>query len=145
MTGATGSATPPWAPQPTPTTQPYWDGIAMRELRIQRCKACARHVFYPREYCPHCGSQSLAWVRTAGRARVLTYVISYQPARGFEDLCPYIVAVVELDERVRMMTNLVDIEPSPDVIALDMQVEVTFRKRGGITLPLFRPASGGRP
>jgi uncharacterized protein len=75
----------------------------------------------------------------------VTYVISYKPARGFEDRCPYVIAVVELDEGVRMMTNLVDIEPSPDVIALDMQVKVTFRVYDGITLPLFRPTSGGRP
>ena len=145
MTGAAGSTAPPWAPQPTPTTQPYWDGIAQGELRIQRCEACARHVFYPREYCPHCGSCSLAWVRATGHARVVTYVISYKPARGFEERCPYVIAIVELDEGVRMMTNLVDIEPSPDVIALDMQVQVTFRIHDGITLPLFRPTSGGRP
>ncbi|MEU7748399.1 zinc ribbon domain-containing protein [Nonomuraea sp. NPDC049158] len=55
-------------PRPTPETQPFWDGTAAGELRIQRCMACARHYFYPRPGCPHCGSADVEWVRVSGRA-----------------------------------------------------------------------------
>ena len=130
-----------WRPGATPTTQPFWDAVAKQQLCIQRCTDCAAHVFYPRERCPHCGSSSLQWVPASGRARLETFAISFRPARGFEDECPYVIAVVELDEGVRMMTNLVDIDPSPHNIHLDMTLEVTFRERAGVLLPFFRPTT----
>lgn len=53
-------------PKPTPETQPFWDGAAVGELRVQRCEACLRHYFYPRPHCPHCGSAEVAWVTASG-------------------------------------------------------------------------------
>jgi uncharacterized protein len=144
MTEGLSSTFPSWAPRPTPTTQPYWDGVANRQLWIQRCTSCAEHVFYPRTHCPHCCREGLEWVQSTGRARLLTYIISYRAAQDFEDLCPYVIAVVELNEGVRMMTNLIEIEPSPEAITLDMELEVAFRERSGVVLPLFRPAVGAR-
>ena len=61
---------PKAVPKPTPETQPFWDGAAAGELRIQRCLACARHYFYPRPSCPHCGSAEVEWVTASGRASV---------------------------------------------------------------------------
>jgi uncharacterized protein len=126
-------------PRPTPETRPFWDGTAAGELRIQRCLACARHYFYPRPSCPHCGSGEVEWVTASGRARLYSYVISHRPAPGFADDGPYAIAVVELEEGVRMMTNIVRTEITPANLVLDMPLRVVFEPRGDMVLPLFAP------
>jgi uncharacterized OB-fold protein len=130
------------APVPTPETQPFWDGCAAGELRIQKCTACNRHVFYPRPICPHCGSGDLEWVVSDGTATLYSYVISHRAAPGFADETPYVIAVVELPEGVRMMTNIVDVEPDPANLPLDMPLRVRFEPRGDVHVPLFAPAGG---
>ena len=86
-------------PVPTPETQPFWDGCAAGELRIQRCADCGRPYFYPRPVCPACGSRNVEWFTASGRATLYSYVINHRPAPGFEDDAPYAIAVVELDGR----------------------------------------------
>lgn len=125
-------------PRPTPETQPFWDGAAAGELRVPRCLTCARHHFYPRPACPHCGSGEVEWVTCSGRATLYSYVISHRPAPGFE--APYAIAVVELEEGVRMMSNIVGVEITPESLRLDMPLRVVFEPRGDVCLPLFTPA-----
>jgi uncharacterized OB-fold protein len=126
-------------PVPTPATQPFWDALGRHELTVQYCANCQSHVFYPRFSCPTCGDQGLAWVRVSGRAKLHSYVINHSAAPGFEKDVPYVIAIVELDEGPRMMTNLRDVAPDPLALELDMPLEVTFQTRGGFTLPMFRP------
>jgi uncharacterized OB-fold protein len=128
-------------PVPTPQTQPFWDACAAGELRLQRCAPCARFFFPPQPSCPHCRGRDLAWEPLSGRARLHTYLISHVPAPGFEDEVPYAVAIVELEEGPRMMSNIVGIESTPQALVLDMDLEVTFARRGEIAIPSFRPAA----
>ena len=72
-------------PVPTPETQPFWDGCAAGELRIQRCADCTTAFFYPRPVCPACGSVNVEWFTASGRATLYSYVINHRPAPGFED------------------------------------------------------------
>ncbi|MEV4800678.1 Zn-ribbon domain-containing OB-fold protein [Nonomuraea sp. NPDC049421] len=132
------------APKPTPETQPFWDGTAVGELRIQRCTTCERHYFYPRPTCPRCGGDQVEWVRASGRATLYSYVINHRPAPGFEEEAPYAIAVVELEEGVRMMTNIVGVPNVPENLPLDMELQVVFERRGEVTVPLFEPAGGAR-
>jgi uncharacterized OB-fold protein len=127
-------------PRPTPDTRPFWDGAAAGELRIQRCDGCGRHFFYPRPACPHCGSGDVAWVTATGRATLHSYVINHRPAPGFEDEAPYVIAIVELEEGVRMMSNLVGVPADPEHLPLDLPLRVVFEPRGDVRLPLFTPA-----
>lgn len=83
----------------------------------------------------------MKWVETSGRARLHSYLINQRPGPGFEELGPYVVAVVELHEGPRMMSNIVDVEPDPEQLQLDMELEVVFEERGGVSVPLFRPVS----
>ncbi|WP_219503957.1 Zn-ribbon domain-containing OB-fold protein [Nonomuraea ceibae] len=129
-------------PKPTPDTQPFWDGTAAGELRIQRCRTCERRYFYPRPSCPHCGSGAVEWVRASGRASLYSYVINHRPAPGFEEGGPYAIAVVELEEGVRMMTNIVNTEITPENLPLDLALKVVFERRGDVHVPLFEPAGG---
>jgi uncharacterized protein len=128
-------------PRPTPETAPYWQGASEGELRIQRCRACGSHYFYPRTSCPHCGSTDVEWTTVSGRGSLHTYLINHRPAPGFEDDAPYAIAVVELEEGPRMMSNIVGIENTPENLVLDMALEVTFEPRGEMSVPVFRPAS----
>ena len=116
-------------------TMPFWDGIADGVLRIQRCEACGRHVFYPRAVCPHCTSGRLAWVEASGRGRVHSFTVVHRAPHDYRDEVPYVVALVDLDEGVRMMTRLVDVEPAD--VRVDLPVEVAIR--GEPRLPCFRP------
>ena len=103
-------------PVPTPETQPFWDGCAAGELRIQRCADCGRPYFYPRPVCPACGSRNVEWFTASGRATLYSYVINHRPAPGFEDDAPYAIAVVELDEGPRMMTSIVGLPATPEAL-----------------------------
>ena len=132
-------------PIPTPETQPYWDGAAAGELRIQRCLDCGQPYFYPRPICPSCGSGDVEWFTASGRATLYSYVISHRPAPGFEADAPYAIAVVQLAEGPRMMTSLVGVPATPEALVLDMPLRVTFERRGSVSLAVFTPASAGKP
>ncbi len=126
-------------PQPSPWSKPFWDGCKRREFLIQKCKDCERSIFYPKLFCPNCLSDNLEWVRATGRGKVYSYTVihSYQPTE-FEEDVPYVVAVIDLEEGVRMMSNI--IECSPEMVKCDMEVEVVFDDvTEEITLPKFKP------
>ena len=76
----------------------------------------------------------------SGRASLYSYVISHRPAPGFAGDGPYAIAVVELEEGVRMMTNIVHTEITPESLELDMPLRVVFEPRGDVHVPLFEPA-----
>jgi uncharacterized OB-fold protein len=128
-------------PKPTPETQHFWDGTQAGELRLQRCDACANVYFPPRPFCPSCASRKVSVFTATGKGKLYSYVIHHRPVPGFTP--PYSIAVVELDEGPRMMTNIVDCPQTPEALELDMKLEVAFEKLDDkITLPLFRPAKG---
>jgi uncharacterized protein len=128
-------------PEPTPETQHFWDGTKAGELRLQRCEEC-RHVYFPpRPFCPKCASREVAVMKASGKATLLSYVIHHRPAPGFTP--PYAIAVVELAEGPRMMTNIVGCPQTPEALQLDMKLEAVFEKQtDAITLPFFKPAGG---
>jgi uncharacterized OB-fold protein len=79
--------------------------------------------------------------KASGKATLYSYVIHHRPVPGFTP--PYAIAVVELEEGPRMMSNIVDCPQTPEALELDMRLEVTFQKLDdAISLPLFRPAKG---
>ena len=129
-------------PQPTPETEHFWEGTRDGELRLQRCDECAHIYFPPRPFCPDCSARSVSVFAASGRGRLASYVINSRPHPGFEG--PYAIALVELDEGVRMMSNIVECEQTPEALTLDMTLEVTFEKLSEeISLPVFRPVDGG--
>jgi len=126
-------------PRPTPETQHFWDGTKAGELRLQRCDACQHTYFPPRPFCPKCASRAVSIIAASGRAVLYSYVINHRPHPAFDG--PYAIAVVQLEEGPRMMTNLVNTPQTPEALQLDMPLVVTFeRQTDEIYLPLFRPA-----
>ncbi len=127
-------------PQPTPDTQAYFDAAARGELRVPRCRACDTAFFYPRSACPACSSEDLEWMLCSGRATLHTYLLSSRAAPGFEDETPFAIAVVELEEGPRLMSNIVGVPQTPEHLVLDMELEVVFDKHGDVAVPKFKPA-----
>jgi uncharacterized OB-fold protein len=125
-------------PEPTPETRHYWEGTRQGELRLQRCEDCAKTYFPPRPFCPACASRRVEIVKASGRGRLYSYVIHHRPVPGFTP--PYAIAVVELEEGPRLMTNIANCPQTPEALVLDMPVEAVFEKLDDeITLPLFQP------
>jgi hypothetical protein len=117
----------------------FYEAAAEGRLLAQRCQACQRLQFYPRARCTACHSDALEWHELAGRGVVHTFsVVHYTPNAEFAGDQPYVLAIVDLDEGVRMTGRVVNIEPGN--VVCDMPVTVVFHEREGVTLPWFAPA-----
>jgi len=128
-------------PQPTPETAHFWEGTKAGELRLQRCGACNTVYFPPRPFCPECGSRNVSVFAASGKGRLYSYVINHRPRPDFGEE-PHSIAVVELEEGPRMMTNIVGCPQTPEALQLDMPLEVVFDDESDdISLPQFQPAA----
>ena len=123
-----------------PESAPYWSALKERRLILKHCRDCGRHHFYPRALCPHCHSDALEWSDSRGTGSIYSYTVARRPAGpAFKADAPYVVAVVELDEGARMMTNLVtdDVES----VRIGQRVAVHFDAvTDEVTLPRFKLA-----
>ena len=123
-------------PVPDSESKPFWDGCNEEKLLIQHCKDCDKHIFYPRAVCPHCMSDQIEWVEASGKGKVYSYTIARRGAGpAFADDAPYVVALIDLDEGVRMMSNIVNCDV--EAVRCDMPVKVVFEEREGMKLPMF--------
>jgi uncharacterized OB-fold protein len=120
--------------------RPWWEALQRHELYLQKCRDCGDLRYYPRALCTQCLSSRIEWVRARGTGKVYTFTATYQnQAPGFRDSLPYVMAYVELDEGVKMLTNLVDCRP--EQVKIGMPVEVVFEDvTPAVTLAKFRPA-----
>jgi uncharacterized OB-fold protein len=124
-------------PQATSWSKPFWDGVRNRELLIQRCADCRRAIFFPKLFCPFCLSRNVSWERASGRGRIYSFtVVTNNAPSPFLDQLPLIVAIITLDEGVRLMSNIVQCDP--EQLHCDQPVEVVFDPLGP-GLPQFRP------
>ena len=134
---------PEWN-KPLPTvsgeTKPFWDYCRRGELLIQKCDRCGEYQFYPRGICANCWSNEIRWVTASGKGTVWTFTVTYQNRTpGFAEEVPYVLALVELDEGVRMFSNIVECDPLE--VTIGMPVEVTFvRATDQFSIPYFKPA-----
>jgi len=133
--------TAPAKPLPVvqPWARPFWDAARAHRLVLQHCQACNKPIFYPRAACPHCGSERLGWHDASGKGKIYSFttVLSNAPSPFIADM-PYVVAVVELAEGVRMLSNIVQCDPQQ--LRCEQPVEVVFeRLNDEFTLPKFRP------
>ncbi len=128
-------------PKADPVTAPFWESLKREKIEVQRCDDCEAHIFYPRALCPHCSSRRLRWTPVSGRGRIYTLTIVHKaPGPAFKADTPYVVALVELDEGCRIMTNIVDAPADPDHVRIGMPVEIVYHHvTDDVTLPKFRP------
>jgi len=121
-------------PTPTPETAVFWAKAAEGELWLPRCVDTGRFFFPPREFSPFTGGK-IDWARASGLA---SFIIAHRPAPGFEAEAPYIIALAELEEGPRLMTNLPGSKPDPAALKIGAPLEVVFEAQGDAVLPQFR-------
>lgn len=117
-----------------PTTEPFWKACFEHRLIVQRCVACSSHQFYPRPFCLACEATALEWVDAKGTGTI--YSLSTVRIPVISELPPpYMIALVDLDEGPRLLTN---IEPGPARIG--DRVKLAWRSREDLPpLPIFTP------
>ncbi len=127
-------------PTPTPTSAPYWNGLMDGVVKLQKCADCGVWVFYPRNRCSNCLSDALQWHDVSGTGTLYTFTIARQPtAPHFTSEVPQRLAVVELDEGVRLTTTLVNVEDAD--IRIGMRLKPFFDiVTDGVTLLRYQPA-----
>ena len=130
--------------QPTraPESEPFWKGCAEERLVVPRCGECHRFHFYPRRFCPHCDARDIEWREASGDGTVYTFALVQKPIeKAFSSLVPYVIAIVELEEGIRMLSHVVDVDPAG--MQCGMRVRVRYRKVSDtLTVPVFGPAAG---
>lgn len=116
----------------------FWAGTAAGELRIQHCPSCDRLRHPPGPLCPSCGADEQDHVVASGRGTVYSYVVHHAPQVPGRTV-PFVVALVELEEGVRMIGELIDADPS--TVSIGMRVRLALTKvDDALTLPFWRPA-----
>ena len=121
------------APVPNPETKPFWEAADEGRLLLKRCRSCGDVHYYPRAYCPFCGSGETEWQPASGGGTIYSYSVMRRAE------APYAIAYVTLDEGVTMMTNLVDCDL--DAIRIGQRVRLVFKPtEGGPPVPAFTPA-----
>ena len=135
--------TGPALPRPDADSRPFWKAAAEGRLLVQYCSSCGTPRFYPRLLCPSCHSDEHRWEQAAGTGTVYTFsVVRRAPSPAFAADVPYVVALIDLDEGVRMMANVV---ADPAEVAIGDRVRVRFRPgTDDVAVPEFVPAEGSR-
>lgn len=115
----------------------FWEGMVAGELRIQRCDGCGLLRHPPGPMCPRCGKTSMGYAVAAGHGEVFSFVVQHHPPTPGRQP-PYVVALVELAEGVRILAELVGIDPAE--VHIGMPVRIGFQRiDDDLTLPIWRP------
>ena len=127
-------------PIPGPESIPFWEGTRKHHLMIQKCNECGHHWFPPSTVCTECGSNNIEWVQSSGKGKIFSFVIFHRLYhKGWDGEIPYVVAVIELEEGARLLSNIIN--TPPDNVKCDMPVKVVFEEAtNNLTLPKFTPA-----
>ena len=128
-------------PEITDLTKPLWEASKRGELVIQKCRKCSHMQWYPRPSCGNCASRDLEWSKVSGKGKVYSFTIVRQVIGNspeFQKDIPFVVAEIDLEEGVRIYSNVVGV--NPEEVKVDMPVEVTFEEcTPEISLPKFKP------
>lgn len=130
--------------RPLPSTRNagdvYWKAAADGKLVLPTCVICRKPFWHPRPHCPFCASSEVEWKPASGNGIVYSFTVVRQSGDPFfRDRVPFIVAIIELAEGPRIMSNVIDC--APDEVRIGMLVTVTFDTIApDIAVPLFVPA-----
>jgi uncharacterized protein len=128
-------------PPVTEEAAAFWSATERRELVLPWCTSCGKAFWYPRPVCPRCLRPDVEWRPASGRGEVYAVSVMHRAAHpGMAGRVPYAVALVDLDEGIRMLTNIVDVDA--DDVRIGMEVAVTWEPMSdGRNLPVFAPAT----
>jgi uncharacterized OB-fold protein len=126
-------------PVPDAVSAPYWAALDAGRHTFQRCNVCANAWLPPRHECPRCLNADYRWEEASGAARLISWVVyhtAFHPA--FKARLPYTVAVVELIEGPRLISNIVGTD-DPEALTIDRPLRLVIEREGGVAIPRFRP------
>ena len=129
-----------WIPEPTEATRPFFDGAKEGKLRLQVCTACDTWAYPLTAICSNCGSTEITWRDATGRGTVYAHgrlMRPYHPRH--QDRLPLVLAQIDIEEGLRLNTNVVDIDPAALKVGDRVQVAFEQLPDGGV-LPVFKPA-----
>jgi uncharacterized OB-fold protein len=122
----------------THDSEVFWQGCSRGELLVQHCRACGNPQWYPRARCSNCYGYELEWKKSEGKGKIYSFSVVHRGvSQAFDDLIPFVLALVDLEEGIRMMTHVVECDPS--AVTIGMPVTVQFREEDGFKLPVFAP------
>lgn len=126
-------------PATSPETNAFWDGCKNGRLIIQRCHDCGKFQTYYRAFCCHCWGRKLEDREASGRGTVWTYTVIHQNRTPGWDALPYVLACIEVEEGVKLFSNVVNCDP--ETVRVGMPVKVVFvQATDKISIPFFEPA-----
>ena len=126
---------------PEALTEPFWELTRAHRLGYQVCQRCQGLVFYPRRHCTHCTSTALEWRDSSGKGYIYTFTVMRQHAYPvFQAMIPYVLALVDLDEGFRMLTQIVDVDPA--AVRVGQRVQVRWLDQDTVALPIFGLCTG---
>ena len=115
-------------------------------LVLPKCSVCDFVIWFPREICPECSSQEVAWFKASGRGTIYSCTTTRQIPGSWSKVTPFVLAYVELEEGPRVMTNIVECDP--ESVSIGDPVEAVFEEavhrdgEPGSPLLRFRPIEG---
>ncbi len=129
-------------PDLLPETRPFWEAASRHQLVLQKCRACGKIQFFPRLLCHACLNEEMTWILASGKGTVHTFTVIHQALRRcFAASVPYVYGIIDLEEGVRMLSNIVSVDPID--VRVGMKVRVVFEDRTSeISIPQFEPEPG---
>ena len=121
---------------------PFWLSVENRAMALPWCAPCEAFFFYPRPFCPACWSSEISYREVSGKGTVWSHTVvrfGHGANEGWKTRLPYVVALIELAEGVRMMSNVVDCPV--EAVHGGMPVALVYREYDGRILPVFVPAA----
>jgi uncharacterized OB-fold protein len=138
MSNTSGNPSPSAGPAVTGVQAFHQAALDSGRFLIQQCNACRKHVYFPREICPHCGSAKLDWVTPSGDGTVYAVTtVRRKPADGGD----YNVSLIDLDEGVRLMSRVTNLQP--DAVRIGQRVKARVQVTEGCGLVLVSAHEGG--
>lgn len=128
-------------PEPfiSPETRPFWTAAKQGRLDLPFCKSCNHPIWYPKAFCGACGSLDVEWRQVSGEGKIYSYTQVHRGEGPYRDVENYVLALVDLDEGARVLTNIVDADPAS--LTIGQRVRVVFHEAGdAAALPRFVPA-----
>lgn len=122
-------------PRASAYTQAFWDGCRENTLRYQNCRQCGTVQLIPRTVCTNCHAPDLQWNDSAGIGTILSYTTVYRaPTPAFKADVPYVIALIDMDEGFRLMTNVR--QRGDTAVSIGQRVTIGFEPRGDVTMPI---------
>jgi uncharacterized OB-fold protein len=131
-------------PPVAPEAKPFWDGARAGRLMLPRCPLCRFVIWYPRQFCPECGQAPVDWFEATGLGVIYSFTVVRRGEGAYRDTPQYTLAIVELREGPRVLTNIIDCDSAQ--LRIGQLVRAVFCNAGeSAALLRFRPLSADDP